>query len=81
MGYFQHRTSGVLVARVHGIETIREFITGAAVAVMLDYPFLLIFLSIMFYFRIYLVRKCRDSRHTGQRHHQDTHHAGVLHNF
>jgi len=54
MGYFQHRTTGVLVARIHGVETIREFITGAAVAVMLDFPFLLIFLSIMFYYSVML---------------------------
>jgi len=54
MGYFQHRTTGVLVARIHGVETIREFITGAAVAVMLDFPFLLIFLSIMFYYSVTL---------------------------
>ena len=54
MGYFQHRTTGVLVARIQGVETIREFITGAAVAVMLDFPFLLIFLSIMFYYSVTL---------------------------
>ena len=54
MGYFHHRPTGVLVARVHGVETIREFITGAAAAVMLDFPFLLIFLAIMFYYSVML---------------------------
>lgn len=48
--YFEHRSTGVLVARLHGVETIREFITGAAVTFILDLPFLLIFLAIMFYY-------------------------------
>lgn len=48
--YFEHRSTGVLVARLHGVETIREFITGAAVTFLLDMPFLLIFLAIMFYY-------------------------------
>jgi subfamily B ATP-binding cassette protein HlyB/CyaB len=48
--YFEHRSTGVLVARLHGVETIREFITGAAVTLFLDMPFLVIFLAIMFYY-------------------------------
>lgn len=48
--YFEHRSTGVLVARLHGVETIREFVTGAAVTLFLDMPFLLIFLAIMFYY-------------------------------
>jgi subfamily B ATP-binding cassette protein HlyB/CyaB len=52
--YFEHRSTGVLVARLHGVETIREFITGAAVTLFLDMPFLVIFLAIMFYYRSYL---------------------------
>ena len=52
--YFEHRPTGTLVARVQGIETIREFVSGAAVSLMLDLPFLLIFLSIMFYYSIAL---------------------------
>lgn len=46
--YFEHRPTGTLVARLHGVETIREFVSGAAVALMLDFPFLLIFLAVMF---------------------------------
>jgi ATP-binding cassette, subfamily B, bacterial HlyB/CyaB len=46
--YFQHRPTGTLVARLHGIETIREFITGAAVALLLDLPFMIVFLAVMF---------------------------------
>ena len=37
-----------LVARLHGVETIREFVSGAAVTLILDLPFLLIFLVVMF---------------------------------
>ena len=48
--YFEQRSTGVLVARLHGVETIREFITGAAVTLFLDMPFLVIFLGIMFYY-------------------------------
>lgn len=46
--YFEHRPTGVLVARLHGVETIREFVSGAAVTLILDFPFLLIFLAVMF---------------------------------
>jgi subfamily B ATP-binding cassette protein HlyB/CyaB len=48
--YFDHRPTGVLIARVHGVETIREFISGAAVTLCLDVPFLFIFLAIMIYY-------------------------------
>lgn len=46
--YFENRPTGTLVARLHGIETIREFVSGAAVTLILDFPFLLIFLAVMF---------------------------------
>lgn len=48
--YFEHRATGVLIARIHGVETIREFLSGAAVTLCLDIPFLLIFLGVMFYY-------------------------------
>jgi ATP-binding cassette, subfamily B, bacterial HlyB/CyaB len=48
--YFEHRPTGTLVARVQGVETIRAFVSGAAVTLMLDVPFLFIFLSVMFYY-------------------------------
>ena len=40
--YFQNRPTGVISARLHGVETIREFIASAAVTLILDCPFLLI---------------------------------------
>jgi subfamily B ATP-binding cassette protein HlyB/CyaB len=46
--YFQHRPTGTIVARIHAVETVREFIAGAAVSVILDFPFLLIFAAVMF---------------------------------
>jgi subfamily B ATP-binding cassette protein HlyB/CyaB len=46
--YFEARPTGTLVARLHGVETLREFVSGAAVSLVLDLPFLLIFLAVMF---------------------------------
>ncbi|WP_300450842.1 peptidase domain-containing ABC transporter [Accumulibacter sp.] len=46
--YFEHRPTGTLVARLQGVETIREFVSGAAVSLILDLPFLLVFLVVMF---------------------------------
>lgn len=52
--YFQHRPTGVIAARLNGVETIREFIASAAVTLILDLPFLLIFVAIMFYYSVML---------------------------
>jgi subfamily B ATP-binding cassette protein HlyB/CyaB len=48
--YFEHRPTGVTVARLHGVETIREFISGAAISFVLDMPFLVIVLAVMFWY-------------------------------
>jgi subfamily B ATP-binding cassette protein HlyB/CyaB len=48
--YFERRPTGVTVARLHGVETIREFITGAAVSLVLDLPFLVVVLAVMFWY-------------------------------
>jgi len=48
--YFEQRPTGTLVARLHGVETVREFISGAAVTLLLDLPFLFIFLAVMFWY-------------------------------
>jgi subfamily B ATP-binding cassette protein HlyB/CyaB len=48
--YFEHRPTGTLVARLHGVETVREFISGAAVSLLLDLPFLFIFIAVMFWY-------------------------------
>ncbi|MBK1680396.1 peptidase domain-containing ABC transporter [Rhodocyclus tenuis] len=46
--YFETRATGTLVARLHGVEQLREFISGASVSLVLDLPFLFIFLAVMF---------------------------------
>jgi len=48
--YFEHRPTGTIVARLYGVETIREFITGATMTLVLDLPFLCIFLAVMFFY-------------------------------
>ncbi len=50
--YFAHRPTGVIAARLHGIESIREFIAGAAISLLLDLPFLLIFVAVMFCYSV-----------------------------
>ncbi len=50
MPYFEQRQTGILVARLHGVEQIREFVSGAAVTLLLDCPFLVIFLGVMFWY-------------------------------
>ncbi|MFM9971979.1 MAG: peptidase domain-containing ABC transporter [Burkholderiales bacterium] len=46
--YFEARPTGTLVARLHAVETIREFMAGAVVSLLLDLPFLIVFLAVMF---------------------------------
>jgi subfamily B ATP-binding cassette protein HlyB/CyaB len=46
--YFENRPTGTLVARLQGVEQLREFVSGAAVSLVLDLPFLLVFLAVMF---------------------------------
>ncbi|ABQ26725.1 peptidase domain-containing ABC transporter [Geotalea uraniireducens] len=48
--YFEHRPTGVMVARMQGVENIRQFVSGAAASLVLDFPFLLIFLGVMFWY-------------------------------
>jgi subfamily B ATP-binding cassette protein HlyB/CyaB len=50
LAYFERRPTGVTVARLHGVETIREFITGATMSFVLDAPFLVVVLAVMFWY-------------------------------
>jgi ATP-binding cassette, subfamily B, bacterial HlyB/CyaB len=52
--YFEQRPTGVITARLRGVENIREFIASAAVTVLLDLPFLLVFVAIMFDYSVLL---------------------------
>jgi subfamily B ATP-binding cassette protein HlyB/CyaB len=45
--YFERRPTGTTVARLQAVETIREFVTGAAIGLLLDLPFLTIALAVM----------------------------------
>jgi ATP-binding cassette, subfamily B, bacterial HlyB/CyaB len=50
MRYFEHRSTGVVAARMHAVENIREFVSGAAVSLVLDLPFLVICLGVMIWY-------------------------------
>ena len=50
LAYFESRQTGVLVARLNAVEQIREFVSGAAVTLLLDCPFLVVFLAVMFWY-------------------------------
>jgi subfamily B ATP-binding cassette protein HlyB/CyaB len=50
--YFEQRPTGVIAARLHGVEQIREFLSSAAVALVLDLPFLSLCLAMMFVYSL-----------------------------
>jgi ATP-binding cassette, subfamily B, bacterial HlyB/CyaB len=52
VAYFHQRPTGVVAARFQGIETIREFIASAAVSLILDLPFLVLCLAVMFWYSV-----------------------------
>lgn len=52
VNYFERRPTGVIAARMHGVEAIREFIASAAVTLVLDVPFLVIALAVMFAYSV-----------------------------
>ncbi len=52
VGYFAQRPTGVIAARLQGVETIREFIASAALSLLLDIPFLLVFVAMMFWYSV-----------------------------
>ena len=54
VGYFERRPTGVIAARLQGVETIRDFIASAAVSLVLDVPFLLIAVAVMFFYSVTL---------------------------
>jgi subfamily B ATP-binding cassette protein HlyB/CyaB len=52
--YFETRPTGVITARLRGVENIREFIASAAVTLVLDLPFLGVFIAIMLAYSVAL---------------------------
>ncbi|MBA7843120.1 type I secretion system permease/ATPase [Klebsiella sp. RHBSTW-00484] len=45
--WFLQRQAGVIVARVHELKTVREFLTGSALTLCLDLLFTLVFFAVM----------------------------------
>lgn len=50
MGFFSSRQTGDTVARLKEVEGVRSFITGSALMALIDFPFTLVFLAVMFLF-------------------------------
>jgi subfamily B ATP-binding cassette protein HlyB/CyaB len=50
LAYFEARRVGDTVARVRELETIRQFLTGSTVTVVIDLFFTFVFLAVMFYY-------------------------------
>jgi subfamily B ATP-binding cassette protein HlyB/CyaB len=48
--YFEARTVGTTIARVRELESIRSFITGTALTVVLDLIFTVVFIATMFFY-------------------------------
>ncbi|MEG1603899.1 MAG: ABC transporter transmembrane domain-containing protein, partial [Cloacibacillus sp.] len=48
--FFENRTVGTTIARVRELETIRSFMTGTALTVVLDLIFTVIFIAVMFFY-------------------------------
>lgn len=54
MSYFTARRVGDSVARIRELETIRSFLTGNAITVVLDLLFSVVFLAVMLYYSVWL---------------------------
>ena len=50
LAYFQARRAGDTVARVRGLDTIRQFLTSSAITVVLDCFFTMVFFAVMLYY-------------------------------
>lgn len=54
LNYFESRATGVIINRVHGVERVREFFAGAFLLIVLELPFMLIFLGLMLFYSLQL---------------------------
>ncbi len=50
LNYFESRQVGQTVARVHELDSIRQFITGTALTLCIDLLFTIVFFAVMFYY-------------------------------
>ena len=48
--YFEHRQVGHTLMRISALTSIREFLTGSAITVLLDTTFSIVFFAVMFYY-------------------------------
>lgn len=48
--FFENRTVGTTIARVRELDTIRSFMTGTALTVVLDLIFTVVFVAVMFFY-------------------------------
>lgn len=51
---FNQRQSGQIIARIQELAHIRQFITGSALMMVLDFIFIIVFLSVMFAYSVLL---------------------------
>ncbi len=54
LAWFQARAVGQNVARVHELDTIRQFITGSALTLLVDLAFTIVFLALLLYYSVTL---------------------------
>lgn len=52
--FFERRSTGTLLAKIRGIERVREFFSSAFILVCLELPFMLIFLGLMLSYSLLL---------------------------
>jgi subfamily B ATP-binding cassette protein HlyB/CyaB len=52
--FFEHRATGVIINRIHGVERVREFFAGAFLLGALELPFMFIFLALMLSYSLVL---------------------------
>jgi len=50
LAYFESRTSGETIARIRELETVRHFLTGSTLALLVDLVFVVLFLVVMYLF-------------------------------
>ncbi|HQQ63339.1 MAG TPA: type I secretion system permease/ATPase [Pseudomonadales bacterium] len=54
IAYFQARPVGQSVARVRELDSVRQFITGTALTLLIDLSFTFVFLAVMFFYSVSL---------------------------
>ena len=52
LAWFEQRSTGGIAARLAGVENLREFVASSLVTLILDLPFLLVFVAIMLWYSL-----------------------------